>query len=119
MSCPWPGLALRDERHYGDRVFPCHLERPPDLAALIAATVARHEADEAIVAGGRRLSYGELDRLAANVAGNLAASGIAAGDRLALLLCNCPEFVIYALAAIRIGAIAVPLGARLRAPELE
>jgi long-chain acyl-CoA synthetase len=120
MSGPWRRVpALRDERHYGGRVFPCHAERPANLAALIAATVARHGTDEAIVAAGRRLTYGELDRLAANVAGNLAARGVRAGDRLALLLCNCPEFVIYVMAALRIGAIAVPLGARLKAPELE
>jgi long-chain acyl-CoA synthetase len=118
VNGPWSGLALRDERHYGDRVFPCHAGRPPNLAALIAATVARHESDEAIVAGGRRLTHGELDRLAANIAGNLVARGMRAGDRLALLLCNCPEFVIYAMAALRVGAITVPLGARLKAPEL-
>jgi long-chain acyl-CoA synthetase len=119
MSGAWPGLVLRDERHYGDRIVPCHVGRPATLAALFEATVARHVEDEAIVAGGRRLTYGELDRLAGNVAGNLAAHGMKAGDRIALLLCNCPEFVVYALAAIRLGAIAVPLGARLKAPELD
>lgn len=119
MSGGWGGLTLRDERHYGDRVFPCHADRPKSLAALFAATLARHGAAEALVAGGHRLSYAELDRLAGTVAGNLLARGIGAGDRIALLLCNCPEFLIYALAAIRIGAIAVPLGARLKAPELD
>jgi long-chain acyl-CoA synthetase len=119
MSGAWERLMLREERHYGDRILPCHVGRPANLHALIAATVARHGAAEALVAGGRRLSYAELDRLAGNVAGNLTAHGIGAGDRIALLLCNCPEFLIYALAAIRIGAIAVPLGARLKAPELD
>jgi long-chain acyl-CoA synthetase len=119
MSGAWPGLTLRDELHYGDRVLHCHVGRPANLAALFAATVTRHSADEALVAGKRRLTYGELDRLVANVAGNLAAQGIKPGDRIALLLCNCPEFVLHAIAALRIGAIAVPLGARLKAPELE
>src|SRR5260221_13433989 len=100
----WPGLALRRERHYGDRVFLCPAERPRNLAALIAETVARHAAVEAIVAGARRLSYGELDRLAGNVAGNLARHGIGAGDRGALLLCNCPEFAIYLIACLRLRA---------------
>ena len=116
---PWPGLALRSERHYGGRTFPCRADRPRNLSALIAETVARHEADEAIVAGTLRLSYGALDRLAGNVAGNLVRHGIGAGDRVALLLCNCPEFVVYLIACLRLGAIAVPLGARLKAPELE
>jgi long-chain acyl-CoA synthetase len=119
MNGPWPGLTLRDERHYGDRIVPCYVGRPANLVALIEAIVARHPGDEALVAGDRRLTYGELDRLAANVAGHLAAQGLKPGDRIALLLCNCPEFVVYSLAALRIGAIAVPLGARLKAPELE
>src|SRR5712664_3435738 len=115
----WPDLLLRREHHYGGRVLLCHAERPRNLAALIAETVARHAAEEAIVAGSRRLSYGELDRLSGHVAGNLARHGIGAGDRVALLLCNCPEFVIYLIACLRLGAIAVPLGARLKTPELE
>jgi long-chain acyl-CoA synthetase len=119
MNGAWGQLTLREERHYGDRILSCHVGRPANLATLIAATVSRHGAAEALVAGGRRLSYAELGRLAANVAGNLTAHGIGAGDRIALLLCNCPEFLIYVLAAIRIGAIAVPLGARLKAPELD
>src|SRR5258706_112217 len=45
-AAAWPGLALRRERHYGDRVFLCHAERPPNLAALIAETVVRHAAAE-------------------------------------------------------------------------
>jgi O-succinylbenzoic acid--CoA ligase len=115
----WPGLALRRERHHDGRVFPCHAERPRNVPALIAETVSRHAADEAIVAGSRRLSYGELDRLAGHVAGNLARHGVGARDRVALLLCNCPEFVVYLIACLRLGAIAVPLGARLKAPEIE
>src|SRR5260221_7259825 len=103
-AAAWSGLALRRERHYGGRVFLCHAERPRNLAALIAETVARHAAAEAIVAGSRRLSYGELDRLSGHVARNPARHGIAAGDRVALLLCNCPEFVIYLIACLRLGA---------------
>ena len=118
-TAPWPSLPLRGERHYDNRVFPCRADRPRNLTALIAETVARRAAEEAIVAGARRLSYGELDRLSRNVAGNLARHGISPSDRVAFLLCNCPEFVVYLVACLRLGAIAVPLGARLKAPELE
>jgi long-chain acyl-CoA synthetase len=116
----WPkqdGL-LRNERHFDGRDFPCYAERPANLAALLERTLARHADREAIVAGERRLSYGELDRLARHAAGNLAARGITPGERVALLLCNCVEFAIFLLASIRLGAVAVPLGARLKAPEL-
>jgi acyl-CoA synthetase (AMP-forming)/AMP-acid ligase II len=118
-TAAWPSLALHSERHYDGRVFLCHADRPRNLTTMIAETVARRAADEAIVAGARRLSYSELDRLSGHVAGNLTRHGIGPGDRVALLLCNCPEFVVYLIACLRLGAIAVPLGARLKAPELE
>lgn len=114
----WRDLDLRDERHYGGLVFPCHAERPANLVALIAETVARHAAAEAVIAGARRLTYGELDRLAGTIAGNLAARGIAPGERVALLLGNGAAFPLYAIACLRLGAIAVPLGTRLKEPEL-
>jgi long-chain acyl-CoA synthetase len=111
--------TLRDERHYGGLVLPCHVERPRSLAALFAETASHHPEREAVVAGGRRVTYGELDRLAGLIAGNLAARGIVAGERVALLLCNGVEFVAYMMASARLGAIVVPLGARLKAPELD
>jgi acyl-CoA synthetase (AMP-forming)/AMP-acid ligase II len=118
----WPGVGgadLRDERHYGDRVFPCYAQRPRNLGALLRAQIAERGAHDAVIAGGRRLSYEALDRLAGHAAAQLAAHGIGPGDRVAFLLCNCVEFAVALLAAIRVGAIAVPLGARLKAPELD
>jgi long-chain acyl-CoA synthetase len=92
----------------------CHAERPRDLLALAAGEPGA----EAIVAGPRRLSYAELDRLAGNAAAHLAARGIAKGDRVATLLGNTAEFVLLALACARLGAVFVPLGTRLRSAEL-
>ncbi|MBV9522250.1 MAG: acyl--CoA ligase [Alphaproteobacteria bacterium] len=117
-----PGEAspmLRLERHFDRLDLPCYAERPANLAVLLAQSVARAPGSEAVVAGKARLDYAELDRLTRNVAGNLAARGVVPGERIALLLCNGVAFVVFALAAIRLGAIAVPLGARLKAPELE
>src|SRR5579859_5560426 len=118
----WPQLGpddLQEERHYGDRVFPCFARRPQNLGAMLRAAIAARGGHDAVVAGERRLSYEALGRLAGHAAAALAARGIAPGDRIALLLCNCVEFAIVLLAAIRLGAIAVPLGARLKAPELD
>ncbi len=114
-----PGGALRVERHFGDREVRCFEERWPHLHGMFADIVARHGDDEAIVGDGRRLTYLALDRLVANAAGNLARRGIARGDRVALLLGNCPEFAIFLLACARLGVIAVPLGIRQPGPELE
>ena len=113
-----PGGALLLERHYGDRESLCFTERWPDLNAMVRETVASHGESEAVVGDRRRLTYRALADLAANAAGHLARRGIRPGDRVALLLGNCPEFPIFLLACFRLGAIAVPLGTRQREPEL-
>jgi acyl-CoA synthetase (AMP-forming)/AMP-acid ligase II len=113
-----PGGALRVERHYGDRDLLCFGERWPDLNAMIREVVVGHGAREAVVGDGRRLTYRALADLAANAGGHLAQRGVRPGDRVALLLGNGPEFLIFLLACFRLGAIAVPLGTRQREPEL-
>ena len=118
-STSGPGGALRRERHFDGRELLCFSERWPHLNAMLDDVVARHGEREAVVGDGRRLGYAELDRLAASAAGNLARRGVAPGDRVSLLLGNCPEFLIFLLACFRLGAIAVPLGVRQRGPELE
>ena len=114
-----PGGALRVERHFDGRSFRCFSDRPPHIDAMFRARVARFAAREALVADGRRIAYGELDGLVDRMAGNLARRGIDSGDRIALLLGNCPEFLIAVLACARLGAIAMPVGTRQRGPELE
>jgi acyl-CoA synthetase (AMP-forming)/AMP-acid ligase II len=108
---------LRREAHFG-RVVTCFAERPAQLNALFAQTLARHAADEALVCAERRISYAELDRCAQRVAAGLARDGLRAGDRIALLCANEPEFVFALLAVFRLGAIAVPINVREQRPEL-
>lgn len=114
-----PGGAMRLERHFDGRPLRCFADRPPHIDAFFRLTVARFAAREALVCEGRRLSYGELDRLVENMAGNLAARGVIPGERVALFLGNRPEFLIALLACARLGAIAVPIGTRQKGPELE
>ncbi len=57
------------------------------------------------------VTYGELKRGSQALAAALAASGVAAGDRVAILLPQSVETVLAHLAAYRLGAIAVPLAA--------
>ena len=62
----------------------------------------------------RTLTYSELS-LAVNKLGNLLKSelGVDAEARVALLLFDCPKFVISFLAIIKIGAVAVPVSTML------
>ena len=74
---------------------------------------------EAMVAGSRRWTYGELDDVTDRLAESLARLGIQSGDRVALQLGNCPELVMSYYACFKLGAIAVPLNNRLASPEIE
>jgi long-chain acyl-CoA synthetase len=112
------GGPLRLEWHYGDRELLCFRERWPDLNVMVGEVVRTHGECEAVVGDGRRLTYRALADLVTNAAGHLAGRGVRAGDRVALLLGNCPEFLIFLLACFRLGAIAVPMGTRQREPEL-
>src|SRR5688500_12208194 len=57
------------------------------------------------------------DRVAA-LAGALTRRGVIAGDRVAVLMSNRPEFVEAALAVNRLGAICVPVNFRLTVDEV-
>lgn len=64
------------------------------------------------------LSYAELFFAAERTAAGFAARGLKRGDRIAFFLGNRPEFVIAYLAAIRLGAIVVPINLAYRKVEL-
>jgi fatty-acyl-CoA synthase len=70
------------------------------------------------LATGEQLSYGQLDDRTGRAAGALAALGVAAGDRLAVLCRNRIEFFELLFACARLGAILVPLNWRMPPAEL-
>ena len=73
----------------------------------------------ALVAGGENVTFGELGDRAARVAGGLADLGIGAGDRVALWLPNCTEWLVLHLALARLGALSVAVNTRFRAHEVQ
>jgi long-chain acyl-CoA synthetase len=72
----------------------------------------------AIIHDGKSLTYRDLGR-AVNAVGRLLLSmGLKKGDKVALMLPNCPEFVIAYFAAQKIGAVAVTLNVMSTSYEL-
>ncbi len=57
----------------------------------------------------REISFKELTLASNRLANALVAHGLGAGDRIGLLLPQCPQTAISHIAAYKIGAIAVPL----------
>jgi len=103
--------AIRWERHY-DRVVRCFVERPRNAYDLLTEAAARNPDGEALVCGAERLSYRAFESAVSRCAAFLAAAGVVAGDRVALLLGNGIAFPVVMFAALRLGAIAVPLSTR-------
>jgi acyl-CoA synthetase (AMP-forming)/AMP-acid ligase II len=73
---------------------------------------------EAVVCGETRLTYRQVGERVARLAGALVAQGVAAGDRVGILMPNCHRYMETYLAAERAGAVLVPLNHRLAPAEL-
>ena len=112
MVAPWT-------RHYDPEV-------PPSLAPYPAKTLVdyiRETADArpdapAIFFKGTTLSNGDLDRLSDRFAAALVGAGIRKGSRVALVLPNCPQFLIAEIGAWKAGATVLPLNPLYTAGEL-
>jgi len=111
------GGALRFETHYDGRTMLCFSERPLTLAHMFDDLVRRFPQRPAIIED-RTITYRELDDLVGKISAGLEARNVVRGDRVALFLGNCGEFLGCVLACNRIGAIVVPIGTRQRLAEL-
>ena len=77
----------------------CFFNAPPDLNMLIESARA-HGEKTFIVDGARRLSFAETFTLRDALAAEL---GIARGDRVAICMRNCAEWMLGFLAVMRCG----------------
>jgi long-chain acyl-CoA synthetase len=112
FSRPW--LA-----HYDDGVPPS-LEPYPERTLLddLAQTARESPQHPVVLFEGARLTASRLERLSNAFAAALVRLGVRAGDRVALLLPNCPQFLIAELGAWKAGAIVAPLGTHYSEEEL-
>ena len=106
--------------HY-DGGMPTTLDPYPRRTLLdyLGDAAAERPDRPALLFKGRTVTHGELQRRSDAFAAALAALGVAKGDRVALLLPNCPQFLLCELGAWKAGAIVVPLNPIYAQPELE
>jgi len=89
------------------------------LAQLWANAVWQWPHKTAAIWHGESYSYARLDDLIGRAAGALSERlSVAKGDRVAVVLPNCLEYLIIYWAMLRIGAVIAPVNTRLRAGEL-
>ena len=92
---------------------------PQDLLpARVAAAAGRWPTRIAIVDGNRRTTYAELWSMAVGFACELGRRGLAAGDRVALILPNRTEAAAACYGSWLAGMVAVPLNVQARARDL-
>ncbi|MCU1406905.1 MAG: long-chain fatty acid--CoA ligase [Glaciihabitans sp.] len=87
---------------------PAEIELPTEsLVAMLERSVAEAGSAPAMEFFGRRTSYTDLGDQIDRAAEGLRQLGVRAGDRVALILPNCPQHVVAFYAVLRLGAIAV------------
>src|ERR671913_139509 len=72
---------------------------------LFMRAVEEHRGKTALSFYGATFEFGRLQALVEKMAASLAASGVEKGDRVALMLPNCPQYVVSFFATVRLGAI--------------
>src|SRR3954469_2280923 len=104
-----------------DPGVPATLEPYPNRTLVdYVADAARTAPDSpALLFKGATVTYCELDRLSDACACALAALGVKRGDRVGLLLPNCPQFFIAQFGTWKLGAIVAPLNPTYTEHELE
>ena len=89
------------------------------LVDLIENAVRSHHGRVALRFFGRDVSYGQLGERIERAAEGLRRCGVVAGDRVAVILPNCPQHLIAYYAVLRLGAIVVEHNPLYTGAELE
>lgn len=116
---------LEDLRARQQRSWPRGVPREvaPPLGEVPVTDYLRHWARQAphrraIVFYGSEITYAELDEASDRFAGWLDGVGVGAGDRVGVLLPNCPQFVIAMMGILKLGAVHVPVNPMFQQHEL-
>ena len=109
LLAPGAPFEMADEDVLGEamQVF---VQRARSLRQLLEQAGRFGDSDYAVFHnGGRRraLTFADHERRVASVAAALADRGVGAGDRVAILAANCPEWIITFWATVSLGAVAV------------
>jgi len=102
-----PYAARPWERHYDYWVRP-HMTYPGRPLGDILSITAVHRPDKVATHFlGAELTFRDLKVRSDALAASLARLGIGKGDRVAIMLPNCPQYIIAAFAILRLGAVIV------------
>lgn len=93
-----------------DPDVPPHLNYPEKpLFALLKESIQEHSQRTALIFYNRKISYVQLGEYIDHLSGALKDAGVKQGDRVAVILPNCPQYVIAYYAVMQLGACVVPV----------
>src|SRR5258705_3249092 len=99
--------------------LPLVLEPPVgSLWDCLAISARRYPDRSALIFFGRQISYTELLSAAERLAARLTSLGVGSGDRVLVVMQNCPQLIIAHYAIARANAVVVPVNPMNRAQEL-
>jgi long-chain acyl-CoA synthetase len=112
MNRPW-------HAYYPENVPP-HIEIPSrSIYSLLENTEQEYPSHKAVIDGDKELTYYQLKNLVDRFASALYERGFQKGDRIALMLPNCAEYVIAYFGVQRLGGIVVQVNPLYQQSELE
>lgn len=88
------------------------------LTDYLRMRAKRNPDDAVIVFYGYEMTFAELDRLSDQVAAYLLDRGVGRGDRVAVMMQNCPQFIVAFYGILKAGAVHVPVNPMFQEAEL-
>ncbi|MCJ7630663.1 MAG: acyl--CoA ligase, partial [Longimicrobiales bacterium] len=88
------------------------------VAASLANRATRDPEGAFLLHQDQIITFGQVETRSDALAAAFSSLGIETGDKVALILPPCPEFVVSLFAAAKLGAVVVPLNPHLTKPEL-
>ena len=89
------------------------------LYDLFRHAAEEHRGRNALSFYGTTFEFGRLQALVEKMAASLSAAGVSKGDRVALMLPNCPQYVISFFATVRVGAVVTQVNPMYVEREIE
>jgi len=120
MNPPAHNIPMRPHHRFWPRRLP-HAIQPPSTSLWLNLEISaqRYPGKAALVFFDRVTTFRQLHDQAERLAAHLAKAGVQAGDRVILLMQNCPQWVVAHFAILRANAVVVPVNPMNRAEELK
>jgi crotonobetaine/carnitine-CoA ligase len=90
-----------------------------NVKSLIRDRVERYRDKTFLFYRDQKYTYEELDRITDHVANAFRSIGVTKGDKVAIMLPNCPEFLFIWFGLAKIGAVEVLINIQLKGPFLK